>query len=177
MIRLALFSLAALLLFSGKTNADVFDDMGYQAQYMFCFKREDLDVQEARIHFVNVGSSIGSPQFYEPMFKRVGSRVVYPRGDLVHDDREFVVGVQFPKNRFLVWEFTVGRFFKATEWSDWIAPAFSASSGDVVYALLWKKAKKEPVPSGTDMWFRYRIIKYNPAAGYGDIPLCPGDAG
>lgn len=180
MIRHAIFSLTMLLLLSGcKENADPFDSMGYEAQYMLCFKSDALNIRKARVSFINPysGSIRGSGEWYGPDIKRVGTRLVYQSSDLVHDGRRFFVGLESTKDQFLVWEFPVSRYFKDTDWSDWKAPVFGMSGELVEHALLIDRATKLPVPKGTDIWFRYRIVKYNRSPAPGEIPLCPGDAG
>lgn len=175
--RRAIFPLVVTVLISIAGNARALD-MGYAVQFALCFNGDGENIGGTPISLIDPGDgSIQSGALYAPMIRKVGARFVYPGSYLVHSGGPHFMTLETTKDRFLVWEFPVGRYFKSTDWSDWKAPSFEISGEYAEFAVLRGKTKKMPKTNGNGIWFRYRIIKYDPFASFGEIPVCPSDAG
>lgn len=177
LIRRRTFSLIVPLLLASAGCSNALD-MGYEVQFMFCFKANDLGSTETRISLIDPGDGgIRSGAVYPPMIKQIGASFVYPGSHLVHSGGAHYMSLEATKDHFLIWEFPVGRFIKSTDWTGWREPSFETTGEYAELSILRSTAKRLPAQSGNHIWFRYRIIKYDPFAQLGEIPLCPGDKG
>jgi hypothetical protein len=171
-----IIAIVLLLLLSSAGNANTYN-MGFEVQFMLCFKGEIKDIDRTPISFIDPGDgAIQSDSLYGPMTKKVGTNLMYPGSKLVFSGGKHFIALERIKNRFSVWEFLVDRPVKATEWTNWQAPSFEAFGYDAELELLRGTVKKVKPPHEDRRWFRFRVIEYDPFASFGETPLCPGDA-
>lgn len=153
-------------------------DMGYEIEFELCFKKDDPRAAEAHISLVDPGDgSIQSGTLYWRMGKSIDNHIVYPESYLVHSGGTHFITLEHEENHILAWEFRVRRLFKTTDWSSWLPATEEFVSEDADLYLLIGTNEKHTAPKEDNVWLRYRIVKYELHAPYGETPMCPGDTG